>query len=474
MPYQIGEQVIRISNNNHGIIIGVQQCRGRVIYKVLFESNNQIDVLETDLRKNEQISDPFIRCQNGIFDSYTEYAKRNTSYKILNSNNSTISSLKASKTIFKPYQFKPLLKFINSPNKRLLVADEVGLGKTIEAGHILHEIKARGELRHALIVCPLSLQEKWKVELYEKFGLSFKIISNTDDIVDTLQNHIGFVRAIINYEKIRTSSQFIKYIANNPQTFSIIICDEAHKMRNKGTDTYNGAQILMDNAEAILFLTATPIMLSDENLFNLLHLLDAQRYDNYQIFHNRIQENIPFVQAISKINSPQKISFNTIRTQLLSSKIHTIFIINKQEYFYKTTTIEELYKNDPIFQDIIRILQQEKSEQNVAHLLYLLNSMSMMNNIFSRTRKREVITDLSHAERVPHKCEITLTNEEQIQYNKTINRYNIYGNNQGLGLVQCKRQIASSIWGYLNSEIDLDNNIDKYENLPDLQSMGVE
>ena len=68
--------------------------------------------------------------------------KGNTAFKIKSSNNNTISSLKASRTLFRPYQFKPLLKFLNSDNRRLLIADEVGLGKTIEAGHIMLELKA--------------------------------------------------------------------------------------------------------------------------------------------------------------------------------------------------------------------------------------------------------------------------------------------------------------------------------------------
>lgn len=66
-----------------------------------------------------------------------------------------------------------MLKFLNSPNHRLLVADEVGLGKTIEAGHIMLELKARKELKNVLIVCPKSLQEKWKSELYEKIWSDF-------------------------------------------------------------------------------------------------------------------------------------------------------------------------------------------------------------------------------------------------------------------------------------------------------------
>ena len=154
--YTIGNKVVKIESEKHGTIIEVMPARrGRQLYKVSW-GESITDEFEVDLMPDCNLSDPFERCMSGIFGSYSEYAKKNTTFKIRNSNNSTISSLKASKTLFRAYQFKPLLKFLNSPNRRLLIADEVGLGKTIEAGHIMLELKARRELNHVLIVCPKS------------------------------------------------------------------------------------------------------------------------------------------------------------------------------------------------------------------------------------------------------------------------------------------------------------------------------
>ena len=191
------------------------------------------------------LTDPFERIRQNIYGHYTEYLKGNTSFKIQSSNNSTISSLKASRTLFRAYQFKPLLKYLNSDSKRLLIADEVGLGKTIEAGHIMLELKARGEFHNALVICPMSLRAKWTTELNEKFGLEFMDIDKKEQLLQELQYHNGSVRAVLNYDKIREASDIIKYIEQKNIKFSIIICDESHKLRNNTTLIYHGAEKIL-------------------------------------------------------------------------------------------------------------------------------------------------------------------------------------------------------------------------------------
>lgn len=490
--YNIGDKVLLVDNNTHGIVIKVMPARrGRQLYTVNFPMGNQ-DVLEADLKADFDESDPFERCKSGIYGNYSEYSKRNTTFKIRNSNNSTISSLKASKTLFRAYQFKPLLKFLNSPNRRLLVADEVGLGKTIEAGHIMLELKARRELKNVLIVCPKSLQEKWKAELYEKFGLTFKIIDNAKDLIADLQAKTGTVRAIVNYEKVRMPrkatkdeqragerkfSNLIDYLSENPQRFSLVLCDEAHKMRNRETQTYKGSEIIMSCADAALFLTATPIMISEENLYNLLHLLDNTRYFNPQIFMNRLKENRPFVNAITLLN--QNVPLPTIMEGLLNADVQLTFSADGNEIYSSSRNISQIYGEDPIFQEIQTLMGSKDTLKVRARLQYLLSTMSVMNTVFSRTRKREVTTDMSQAERKPHPCKVSLYTEEQEEFDNVIENYtddNSYIDYNGeevltkgsaLGLVQKKRQVASSVWGYLNNEADLDSGIDAYENYAD-------
>lgn len=490
--YTIGNKVIKAESDGHGTIIEVMPARrGRQLYKVSW-GNYVTDELEVNLLPDCDISDPFERCMNGIFGSYSEYSKKNTTFKIRNSNNSTISSLKASKTLFRAYQFKPLLKFLNSPNRRLLIADEVGLGKTIEAGHIMLELKARRELHHVLIVCPKSLQRKWKDELAFKFGLQFKIYDSQKELINDMQEHRVSVHAIVNYEKIRMKRQknkdekkpkdemsknIVEYLSQNDFHFSLVLCDEAHKMRNRETQTYKGAEIIMSQANAAVFLTATPVMISTENLYNLLHLLDNTRYYNYQIFDNRLQENRPFVEALTDLN--HHVALPVIAKRLNDAEIITRFFSDEVEIFSHQTTVGKAFADDAMYQEINQMLNGEDNSKNRARLQYLISSMSMMNNIFSRTRKREVTTDMSQAERKPHMRKVILTEQERAEFDKVIEEYiddNSYTDYWGeevltqggsLGLVQKKRQVASSVYAYLNSENSLDNGIDEYAEYPD-------
>lgn len=490
--YNIGNKVIKADSEGHGTIIDVMPPRrGRQLYKVSW-GNIVTDELEVNLLPDCDISDPFERCMSGIFGSYSEYSKKNTTFKIRSSNNNTISSLKASKTLFRAYQFKPLLKFLNSPNRRLLVADEVGLGKTIEAGHIMLELKARRELNHVLIVCPKSLQRKWKDELAFKFGLQFKIYESQKDLLADMQEHRVAVHAIINYEKIRMKRQkskdekkakdempknIVEFLSQNDFHFSLVLCDEAHKMRNRETQTYKGAEIIMSQANAAVFLTATPVMISTENLYNLLHLLDNTRYYNYQIFDNRLQENRPFVDALTDLN--HHVDLPVIAKNLNEAEIQTRFFSDEVEIFSHQTTVGKAFADDAMYQEIIQMLNGEDNSKNRARLQYLISSMSMMNNIFSRTRKREVTTDMSQAERKPHMRKVVLTEEERVEFDRVIEEYkddNSYTDYWGeevltqggaLGLVQKKRQVASSVYAYLNTESNLDKGIDEYADYTD-------
>lgn len=474
--FNIGDNVQSVSTREKGVVVLVYPKRpGKQLYDVVFENGLRKSALESTLIPVTDYGDPFDCCAKGIYGSNTDFACINTSYKIRNTSNNTISSLKASKTIFKAYQFKPLLKFLNSRNHRVLIADEVGLGKTIEAGHIMLELAARRELNNALIVCPKSLMEKWQGELKEKFGFNFEIYT-TKRLVYDIRNKEGYVRGIVNYEKIRLAKKnpLFQVLEESYRKFDFVLCDEAHRLRNGETLAHKGMARLLETPCAAVFLTATPVMTKEENLFNLLSLLDPEQYSDYSVFLNTLSINRPFIKAISALNA--NVEYDVIRDELSNAVVGTFYTIGEDEYqrrYYKEGTIEERFEESPLYQRIVRTLNSGKTDNETkVNLQFDLSAMSPMNNVFSRTRKREITTDWTQAERDTHTSIIHLYPEEQEEYDAVIEDYidteeEMSTRGYALGLIQRKRQISSSVYGYLNNTDRLVQGVDNYSDKPD-------
>jgi SNF2 family DNA or RNA helicase len=494
MPqFKIGDSVIYTNSNEKGIIVEIMPSgRGRQLYKVNID-NIVRNCLESNLISDFDLNDPFKRIEQGIFNSYLDFSKLNTSFKIRNTSNNSISTLKASNTIFKAYQFKPLLKFLNSDNRRLLVADEVGLGKTIEAGHVMLELKARGELKNGLIVCPKSLREKWRIELKTKFNLDFKIYDSVKDFAHDLNERPNSLKAIINYEKLRMPNDKFKYTENEKDPnnlfsiitqknieFDFLLCDEAHRLRNSYTRLYKGALNFIKSCKSVLFLTATPIMISELNLFNILALLDPLKYSNYSTFQNQIAVNKPFIHALSLLN--RNASFDEIYNYLINSEINIQFTSDSEYYidYNKRYKLTELFQDVPLFSKILTDLKSIPDNfHSRVELQYNLSDLSEINKIFSRTRKVEITQDWSQPIREPKTILVDLAPEERKYFDQIINEYIeqntsknltgdiVYDQGSALGLIQRKRQISSSVYGFLNENNSLDLGIDQYSEYND-------
>ena len=116
------------------------------------------------------------RLRAGHFGKVRDLQRLITYEKLKGTLHEVIYSMEAAQIDFYPYQFKPVLKFINSPTERLIIADEVGLGKTIESALIWMELQARRQAQRLLVVCPKILAEKWREELRSKFILDARVV----------------------------------------------------------------------------------------------------------------------------------------------------------------------------------------------------------------------------------------------------------------------------------------------------------
>ncbi|MCT4594451.1 MAG: DEAD/DEAH box helicase [Anaeromicrobium sp.] len=179
------------------------------------------------------------------------------------------------------YQLKTVKSAINRFKGRVLFCDEVGLGKTVEAGMTMMEYVTRGLVRKILILVPPSLVEQWYTEMKRKFNLDF---IRADDpkfkaMGDEAWNHYDKVIASISTAKRKNNSAFISKIH-----YDLVIVDEAHHLKNRNTLAWKFVNSLQK--KYIFLLTATPVQNKLEELYNLITLLKPGQLKTYSYFKN--------------------------------------------------------------------------------------------------------------------------------------------------------------------------------------------
>jgi ERCC4-related helicase len=197
------------------------------------------------------------------------------------------------------YQLDPVVRAIQMPRVNLLIADDVGLGKTIEAGMVMLELVLRHRARKALVVCPSSLQIQWRDQMRDKFGLEFRIVDS--ELMKVLRRTRGLhANPWKHYPRLITSIDFLKRerpmrlfreilpagdAPSYPRLFDLLVLDEAHNVAPSGRGKYatdslrtDAIRLLSPHFEHKLFLSATPHNGYPESFSALLELLDDQRF----------------------------------------------------------------------------------------------------------------------------------------------------------------------------------------------------
>jgi ERCC4-related helicase len=195
------------------------------------------------------------------------------------------------------YQLEPVVRALRMPRVSLLIADDVGLGKTIEAGLVMQELLARQRVRRVLILCPASLQKQWAEEMQLRFSLRFEIVDR--DYVQRVRKEYGsHVNAWMSYPRLIASMDFLKREApllafraslksgrGALRDWDLLILDEAHNVAPTGRGGYvrDSDRTVMvreikDCFEHRLFLTATPHNGFTESFTALLEMLDPIRF----------------------------------------------------------------------------------------------------------------------------------------------------------------------------------------------------
>lgn len=195
------------------------------------------------------------------------------------------------------YQLEPVVRALTMPRVNLLVADDVGLGKTIEAGLVIQEMILRHRVRSAIVVCPATLCVKWQTEMATKFGLEFRIVDA--DLVRRLRRERGlaanpwkhFPRLIVSMDWLKRPRamsllrEVLPATPTYPRAFDLLVIDEVHNVAPSGTGRYatdsQRTKTILELAphfEHHLYLSATPHNGYQEAWTALLAMLDPQRF----------------------------------------------------------------------------------------------------------------------------------------------------------------------------------------------------
>lgn len=219
------------------------------------------------------------------------------------------------------YQLEPLRRALGAPRTNLLLADDVGLGKTIEAGLVIQELLLRHRARTAVIVCPPSLSLKWQDEMRDKFGLDFTIV-NSELMAQVRRAHGLHANPFLMFPRVIVSMAWLPNVRSqrllrdvysqvkSPKTakrfaFDILVVDEAHHVAPSGPPAIAGGRgyavdtqrtiavrELADKCEHRLFLSATPHNGHPESFTALMEMIDSRRFSRGALLDSKALKDV--------------------------------------------------------------------------------------------------------------------------------------------------------------------------------------
>jgi len=384
-------QIVFLKSNPEikGAVVSIMQGKPENRYNVFIDGETRIfyasQIQAEDRKDKDSIVFP---CHK--FHSYL------TALQIQHPGLSTLYSLNAARVDFIPYQFRPVLKFIRSDRPRLLIADGVGVGKTIEAGLILRELQARRDVRSILIICPRPLvtERKWQIEMKrfeERFahldGMTLRFCINEMDMEGVWPEQ--YQKAIIPYSLFdeallygtspngRRKRKKGLLDLDPPPRFDLVIVDEAHHIRNSDTYSHKAVRFFCEHAEAVVFLTATPIQMGSYDLFVLLNVLRPDLIIDQESFEHMAEPN-PFINRAVDFVRGQGAGWAAKAAEALDEAAATSWGL-------------ALLRNSPEFSRIRNQLSLgDIPSQERVQLITGLEALHTFAGIINRTRRRDI------------------------------------------------------------------------------------
>ncbi len=291
VAYREGE-TIRVREDLELTVTAVNELRGLLIYSGIDAAGEEHVAPELQLNAHVQLTTPLQRLTSGQTDSLAAFQLRAETFKHIERQQlSPVAGLLGARTSLLPHQIYIAAEVAQRYAPRVLLADEVGLGKTIEAGLILHQQLHTGRAGRVLIVVPTPLLHQWLVEMLRRFNLRFAIFDG--DRVSALREENPDNNPFDSEQLVLCSLEWLCGDEESQQLaqdagWDLLIVDEAHHLHwsepNGGSADYRCVEALAARSAGVLLLTATPEQAGIESHFARLRLLDPARYNNLTDF----------------------------------------------------------------------------------------------------------------------------------------------------------------------------------------------
>ena len=281
VEFSVGDQLITRAGENF-TVEKIDEKDGVLIY-----SGAGLLVPENKLSPHISFTTPESRLTAGHFDKNSLFNLRKQAlylrHRVLHS---AVHGFVGGRIDLIPHQLYIAHEISSRKIPRALLADEVGLGKTIEACLVLHRLLVSGRINRVLILVPEVLINQWFVELLRRFNLMFRIID--EDFMLDLEDSESEMNPFESDSLVLCSSDFFEYEEERMEQvleagWDMLIVDEAHHLK-EGSHEYKLVSELAAQTPGLLLLTATPEQLGLYNHFERLRLLDSARYPNYESF----------------------------------------------------------------------------------------------------------------------------------------------------------------------------------------------
>ena len=297
--FQAGDQIVNMQEQKLEVK-AVEEMKGLLYYLANDGGGEERIVPEVQLGPQIQLESPTQRLFSGQFDKNRLYELRAATLHYRHvQQKSEARGLIGSRTNLLPHQDYIAHQVANRYAPRVLLADEVGLGKTIEAGMILHHQLETGLSSRCLIVVPEPLLHQWLVEMLRKFNLHFSLFDEQrySELLESGEpNPFETEQLVLCSTSLLTNNELVATMATTAE-WDMVIIDEAHHLEwhadTEPSLAYKIAEALADRTDGLLLLTATPEQVGIESHFARLRLLDPTRFHDLEAF---IQEQEGFVQ----------------------------------------------------------------------------------------------------------------------------------------------------------------------------------